>query len=227
MVYSQLDDFSDYRELVTQFLKENMDTGDQSLPVNKLTKKTQPDHIVVVERIRPVTPLQNPSKFKCYLLTSPLDLSKLSTIKPFLTCKYSRGTGKLLMGESEILVGKLTNTNRGKQLFFHANQQQVLTMTIDLPDHIYHVYTMEYEGNNYEMSFPRDNNGQPTLKYHFIPTKKMGVESKNNFAMEKDTTSERMLECLKVADNQLMLAVRQPFNPLVASVVGILRYRGM
>ena len=227
--HSKLDDFADYREMVQQYLHTEGEsvTEDKYLeptaPQKAGIKTEQADYLVVVERTKPRSRLLTSSQFTCYLVEEQQQANQTQKLQPFLTCNFSRGTGKLRKNGSDNLVGTLRKKNG--ELLFHANEQLVLTLTVRLKDFGFHLYTLTYEGQEYTMETPVDRKGFPTLRYNFISTRRLGLESANNFAIN-DSNHSRMLECLKVNENRLLIAVKRPFNPITAAVVGILRYRG-
>lgn len=220
-MYSELTNVDDYRNLVNQH-QETIGKKDSQFDTNKHSSRQDTTKFVVIERIKPMTRLNTPSKFRCYLVGKQGSINQKSNKKPYLTCDFSKGKGKLWLSGGDTVLGTLSKHK--KHLEFHVNDRVVLSMTVlYAPD--YHLYTMKYEGQEYNMVNPVDRRGQQNLRYKLIKTSKLGIESVNNFAMN-DNDDNRVLECLKVTNDQLLVAYREPFNHIVAIVAGILRYRG-
>lgn len=196
MEYLQLPKFENYRNLANQDL----------------------DKLVLVERVKPTVGL--PVKYTCYILDHQNDYHNENRRVKYFTCRFWRGKG--ILYHDEIPIGTLL-TNK-QEMEFQVNNQTVVTFKMSKDQSTICNYKVKYEGQEYYMSYPKQKKGIPTLRYLLIKTAKLGVESSKNFALN-DQQENRVLECIKVDDDHLLMACKPPMNFVIGAIIGILRYR--
>ena len=185
------------------------------------------DKFVVIEREKPWVKGALPTKFNCYIIENQNDIDWPSRQRPLVSCEFKWGKGTLRQDKETIVgtLGCVSSNQRRRILNFKVNDYQVLTFSVTKEANTFNNYKVAFDGLEYFMVRPETKSHQYKLKYNLINTKRLGKESRNNFALDCQQ-EKRVFECLKVGDNKLLVSYREPFNVVVAAVLGILRYRG-
>ena len=80
-MYSELTNVDDYRNLVDKH-QETIGKKDSQFDTNKHSPRQDTTKFVVIERIKPMTRLNTPSKFRCYLVDKQGSINQKSNKKP-------------------------------------------------------------------------------------------------------------------------------------------------
>lgn len=169
-------------------------------------------------------------QFRCYVGDS--QAAALRSLEAPLTCAFPlavrprrAAAGTLRRGGQAL--GEIVRDRAAGDHRFEVNGETLLTLrtTGGQQGEGFCRYRLQLGDQAFDHQVPvwSRKQGQHTLKYDILNTRRVGIASCKNFRM--DMAGKSVLEVVRISRSQMLVGVAPPFNAFIAAVVGIARFR--